>query len=278
MATAIKTGKVQLAESVDERDDLKNHPTANVLYLTGKVDAVLIDDRFVNQHPNLDHDGKRVPIATTVDLIDFLFDSGVIASDERTELRTRLLDACVCLIPIASDEILDALEASEIRAGRVIENAELRAISESIRRLQMSDVLQIPKEQQWLSGTLEAIAECMRSIWSGDAAEETTIARGNWLVELYDIRPWMHRLQDPQNAELNRERYRQQLLVLVAVIANRLPNDRRRRYLAWLDNHILADVQSKDQPTFQWLVTHVKSVVDDLVSKLATAEGDAHET
>ncbi|MER8460216.1 hypothetical protein NKH24_29825 [Mesorhizobium sp. M1300] len=278
MAAAIKTGKVQLAESVDASDDLKNHPTANVLRLTSEVDAVLIDDRFVNQHANLDHDGKRVPIATTVDLIDFLCDSKVITNDERTELRTRLRQASLCLIPIAGDELLDALKASEFRAGRVIENAELRAMSESIRRLQMSDVLQAPKEQQWLSGTFEAIAQCMRNVWLEDIAEETIIARSNWLVELYDIRPWMHRLPDPQNADLNKKRYRLQLLALIGVVPNRLPTDRRRRYCAWLDDQILADVQSKDQATFQWLVAHAKSVVDDLKKKLAAMEGDEHES
>ena len=68
------------------------------------VDAIIVDDRFLNQHPNFDNNGASMSVFSTLDLIDALVSTGSKTSEERLDYRTQLRQAGYILVPVSEDE------------------------------------------------------------------------------------------------------------------------------------------------------------------------------
>ena len=135
------------------KKSISEHPSVGVIALASDCDAIISDDRFINQHANIGDDCSQVPVFSTLDLLAALTSAGAITSDNQLEYRTQLRRAGYFFIPVGENELTAHLSASRIRDGKVIETAELKAIRENILRVRMSDWLQVPKEAPWLSTT-----------------------------------------------------------------------------------------------------------------------------
>jgi hypothetical protein len=78
---------------------MSRHPTVGVIALAKDCDAIISDDRFLNQHVYAADGSANVPIYTTLDLIDALFATGSITQEEGLEYRTKLRRAGTSLYP-----------------------------------------------------------------------------------------------------------------------------------------------------------------------------------
>ena len=140
----IESGKIKVgsrrnfSEPEKQKQSISDHPTVGVIALARDCEAILADDRFINQHANIDDGSGQAPIFSTLDLLDALVSTGSITTEDRLEYRTLLRRAGYCFVPVSDEELAHLLDASTVKDNKVIETAELKAIRENILRVRMS--------------------------------------------------------------------------------------------------------------------------------------------
>jgi hypothetical protein len=194
----IEYGKVRVSGrrkiDEDEEKSIPEHPTVGIIALAPHCDAAIVDDRFFNQHANIDSGGKQAPVLTTLDLLDALVSAAVISNDNRLEYRTRLRRAGYFFVPVSEKELERCLMDSDVDDGHVLETAELKAMRENMLRVRMSDRLQLPKEAPWLDSTLKVFIRVLKSLWMDGADLSDITARSDWILNQVDVRGWAHSL------------------------------------------------------------------------------------
>ena len=103
-------------------------PTIDIFSLTKICDALILDDRFLNQHANVDN----TPIFSTLDLLDLLVSNGAKTTEELLEYKTRLRQPGYIFVPVSEEELAHHLDASSVTDDKLYETAELKAIRENI--------------------------------------------------------------------------------------------------------------------------------------------------
>lgn len=238
----------------------------NVLDLARKCDVVISDDRFVNQHAYASDGDRRVPISTTLDILDFLLLKQLITIENFYEYRTFLRRAGYLFIPIAEEELLRHLMGSKIKDDKVIESAELKAVREEILQIRMSDWLQFPKESAWLHAIFINFLNVLKKLWSAYDTIQEIIPRSDWVVDMVDIRGWSHRLPlEDRKTILNTDRglYILLLLNLPAETSFKM----QKAYCKWANDAILKPVKEQDNDLFKWVVDYYKKLVASIVNK-----------
>ncbi|GHA12587.1 hypothetical protein GCM10008090_23130 [Arenicella chitinivorans] len=254
------SGRHKIVES--KTTPISQHPSVGIFALSTKCDFLVIDDRFLNQHANIDIDNgaAQVPVLSTLDLIDALVAANVLTEDNSIEHRTRLRRAGYFFVPLSEGELERSLNESNIADGQVIETAELKAIRESVTRVRMSDWLQIPEEAPWLDKTLKVFIQVLKNIWVDGANSEHIVARSNWILKQVDIRGWVHNLV-PENADriiqIGRAAHLFSLLTLPSGVKRELVDE----YWNWLDERVLAPMQEQSIESFEWLVDQHRSYI-----------------
>ena len=157
----IESGKIKVGRRINADQSAEQlifeHPTAGVFFLAKHCDAIITDDRFLNQHTNIGNGDGPTPIFSTLDLINALVSTGTKTAEERLEYRTRLRQAGYFFIPVSEDELAHHLDASMVEDGKFVETAELKAIRENILQVRMSTWLQLPEERLLVRGIATSV-------------------------------------------------------------------------------------------------------------------------
>ena len=195
----IVSGKIRVgrrtATDQTAEPSIPQHPTLDLISLAKDCDAIITDDRFLNQHANIDGGSAQSPIFSTLDLIDAFAARRSITAEERMMYRTQLRQAGYFFVPVSDDELAHHLNFSTVENDKVIETAELRAIRENILRVRMSNWLQIPKEGPWLDNMQEVFMKVLKGLWTADTDFSKARARSDWITALVDIRGWFSQHQ-----------------------------------------------------------------------------------
>ena len=248
----VKIGRMLASERFDQKS-IQEHPSLGILNLAGDCDALIIDDRFHNQHSCIDSDDKSTPILSTIDLVDALVAAGAITDDDRTEHRTCLRLAGYVFISIDQDELQKCLLDSPVIDGKVVETAELKAIRKSFLQVRMSGFLQLPGEAAWLDGALKSFAYVLKWLWVDVPDFSEIIVRANWLAGLIDIRGWAHCFI-PDYAELVIQRGPTafvQLLCTPPTAASQIVLD---AYWEWIEERFLETIQEQFPEQYNQIV------------------------
>ena len=260
----LESGKVRLGKGLRSDDgdrsvQVASHPTVDILRLVAGANVGVVDDRFVNRHGAIAVEtGDGRPLLTTVDLLDVLLERGAISKERKQDALTRLRQANYALTPVTVDELNTLLANSRVNDETIEETAELRAIRESIQRVQMSNMLQLPAELIWLNGVTQACLTCLKDQWKDGFDESTAAARSDWLLELANVRAWAHRLDE--SVEQFTERYRNWVPVLMTLPA-RQRHSVKEAYWRWLDSRVLGPLQEEDPGSYRYLVDWAKEHV-----------------
>ena len=253
----IESGHVRLSRSrqfgEQEEKSILDHPSVDILSLANNCDIAIVDDRFINQHANIDNGNAQAPVYSTIELLDALEVSGVLSYDDRLDHCTRLRRAGYVFVPVNVEELSLCLKESTIDDGSVVETAELKAIRESILHARMSDWLQLPQEFPWLDGTLRVFIHVLRNLWKDDVSIEEVIAQSNWLFDQIDIRGWSHRLIPEQADQLVRTEHAAYILLLLMPFTETQQsiND---AYWDWVEERILIPIKEEFPEVYEWLV------------------------
>jgi len=267
----IRSGHVRVSgkRNCDEFEEnfIPEHPSVGLLALAPHCDVAIIDDRFLNQHANIDSGGAQVPVFSTLDLLDALVAAGALSNDERLELRTRLRRAGYFFVPVSVEELERCLRESTVANKGVAESAELKAIRESVLRIRMSDWLRLPQEMPWLDGMLKAFIRVLGNLWANGADLEEVTVRSNWLVEQIDLRGWAHSLV-PENADSVVRIGRAALILPLLVPPTGVQQSVVDAYWNWVEDRILAPIQEQFPEVYAWLVDWQRN----LVAKMAETQ------
>jgi len=276
LSSRIASGQVRVSRrrNFDEFEEksVPEHPSVGIIALAPQCDVVIIDDRLLNQHANIDSGGTQAPVLSTLDLLDALVAAGVISDDDRLEHRTRLRRAGYYFVSVSVEELERCLRESDLVDGDVVETAELKAIRESVLRVRMSDWLQLPEEAPWLDGTLKVFVRVLRNQWEDGADIEEVTVRSNWLAEQIDVRGWAHSLV-PENADNVVRIGRGAHILLLLTPPTSVQQTIVDAYWTWVEGRILAPIKEQFPILYEWLVEWHRSHVADM-AETELSEGD----
>lgn len=275
LKSRIESGKIKFDKKhkLDglERQSIAEHPTASVFALAEVCDAVIIDDRFINQHANIGDADMQASIFSTLDLLDGLTTANIITSDQRMEYRTELRCAGYFFIPVQYDELVQHLNACLDTDGEFNETAELRAIRENILRVRMSDWLQLPKEAPWLHTTTRAFVTALKGLWKADADISKVKAISNWIADQIDTRGWAHCLDTKSAAGIIKTGQGNHIFLLLTPPLD-TPKNIQEAYWKWVEYRVLDPIKEQFPEIYNWIVDLHRQQISDVVDKFLDQE------
>ena len=248
ISSRIESGNVNVGRRCDALGpgdhSLLQQSAVDAIGLAHDCDAIVSDDRFLNQHAKIDDGGMQSAIFSTLDLLDALAVSEVISAGDRFEYRTLLRRAGYLFVPISDDELLRHLKASSVKDSRVIETAELKAIRESMLQVRMGDWLQLPKEAPWLDTTLKVFIRVLQGVWKEAADLSIVRARSDWLVDQIDLRGWAHSF-GAENGDTIVSTGRGLQVSSLFMLPPGAPNEVKDAYWSWMEDRVLVPIKEQ---------------------------------
>ena len=269
--TSIQTGKVKVDRlfRFPEKEDLLllEQPSMSLNALAKRVDAMIVDDRFFNQHGLVEGEQAKALLFSTLDILDMLAARKIISDEDRFDYRMKLRRAGYFFIPLEVEELLFPLLNSAVRDGQVIETLELRAIRENILHVRMSNWLQVPKETPWADSTLRIVIQVLHKLWKTDRALEEIEIRSNWLLKQLNFNGWAYLLGKDGGKEFIKTG-RATYLLMLFLPADDMPIDKREKYWSWVEPRVLAPLKEQ----FPELYALIVQVLQEQILRLANTD------
>jgi pimeloyl-ACP methyl ester carboxylesterase len=273
LEVGVKTGTIKAGPMpyFDERDDptFERHPTIAIFHLAQHAEAIVVDDRFLNQHRIVENGSSQTPIFTTLDVLDVLHSSGNITFNQLLDCRTKLRRAGYLFVPVTGAELENHLNLAEVVDNRIVETAELKAIRESLLRIRMSSLLQLPREAIWLDGVMATLTHVLKAQWRTDMNESVARARSEWLLDMLDLRGWAHRLDAAGFKQIVERGHSAQLMSLLMSRRN-TTSAVENKYLEWADECILKSLRDENPELYKSLVERTKELIARVVERKAS--------
>jgi len=273
----LENGKIQFLKEGgslnNENPVLGLMPVFDMLEDIGMADAVCIDDRFLNKHPNFgDKKGHKVPLLDSLDLINYLVHLGIVKKTRRRATHTKMRQCCLFAIPIQSNELLELLNQQVCdEQGLLSESAELRAIRENLARIHSADMLDIPIDLNYLDQLWHCGLKTISSLWRDESQPiDTTIARSDWVFN--------HLIPDAELALANIENRSERMEALatarlVEFIFSALSSTvRRSDYMKWIEDRVIdmfipmnpQILNNTSNQLVDWMIKRSKEIADEL--------------
>jgi hypothetical protein len=271
----IQTGRIKLGRRRNEYDlkkqPIQEHPTIEVISLATNCDAIISDDRYLNQHENMEVGSRQALIISTLDVLDLLIEKELITSDEKMDFITLLRQSGYRFVPLTIEELTNHLASASIIDSKVIETAELKAIRENILCVRMSNWLQIPKEAHWLNETFQIFNRVLKSQWRVEADISSSIAYSNWILDQFDISGWTHLFgeHDIDRLDLNR---RGTVVIQLLTLPSDAQHDLKEAYWSWVEDRLLLPIKEQHPELYVWLVGWQKSMIYDMAANMKLTE------
>ena len=266
--TRIESGKVIIGGHIkgdhNGEQSLHEHPTYGLFQLADRCDAIVSDDRFMNQHAVVENT-HSVPVVSTLDLINKLGAAEIISREERREYLTVLRKSGYVFVPVDDAELLYHLEASHAESGNVIEVAELKAIRENILQVRMGNWLNLPEEATWLKMIQKALKRALKGLWKEGDDWHMIKVRSYWLLGQIDLRGWAHRLV-AMEGEVEVDKAHWPGIVELLWPPENISTKARNEYLEWADKTILAPTKEQEPGLYDWLVETRKAMINKAAS------------
>jgi hypothetical protein len=234
-------GSDELADE-DDNSIFGASPSLDIMSdLTG-IDIVVVDDRCLNKLPSwTDSAGKQARVATTIDLITGLRESGQVDDARYYELRHKLRSAGYCMMPLETDELTYHVTAAPIKSGSLLETPELAAIRTSLALPPMSEAF-APIDEPWFNKIRLNIIRTIHAFWSSSNDYAQTRARSTWLLSILpDPMAWCLAPGNDAVWAATRKITGMQVGYLMAYFEGKL--EARRHFYEWLNDVFLASFQ-----------------------------------
>ncbi len=274
VSQGIESGKVKVGKwhNIDgwEEQPISEHQISGILALAEACDAIIADDRFFNQWPQIELNGAQAPLYSTMNLLDALTSTGSISPEKRLELRTSLRRAGYFFVPVGEDELTCHLNTAEVKNGKVKENAHLRAIRESILHVRMNYWLQLPREGVWLHTIFEVFVNVLRSIWRAGAEIPSVEARSDWILDLLDVSGWAHCFEPVSRNEIIKAERAKIIFMLLTPLDANVPLNIREAHWEWLEGRVLAPIKELEPDLYTLIVDLEKRQISEFADNYPT--------
>ena len=267
VSSRIESGKIKVGrrDNVDETEvrSISDHPSHGVFTLAEDCDAVIWDDRCLNQHAYIDTGRAQVPLFTTLDLLDTLTSTGSITPENQLEYRTRLRRAGYFFVPVSDEELVTHLAASMVEDGKLVETAELKAIRENILCVRMSSWIQLPRELPWLDTIFRVFIRVLKSLWNAmdDHSEITT--RSDWILDQLDIRGWAHSFE-AETGDYFVKTGRGLHIMMLFIPPSDTPQDVKDAYWSWMERRVLVPIKEQFPDLYAWIVESQREQISEM--------------
>lgn len=273
LAGGIERGDVQV-DRIFTGDELKAHPNIAVIQLADRVDTIVCDDRYMNQHRHITGEAGEAAIWTTLDLLGTMRAGKLIAEDAYWQHRTTLRQAGLVHFPSSVEELIAFVGRSRTRNGHMVETGELRALRENLALAQMRGWLTLPLEAHWLNKLTGDIIGAIRAQWSPDVSDEDARARSRWLLALVDMRNWAGQITEHDG--MNLARYGLALAVNSLLLSNfdEIAGDAGERLGNWLRDEVVARMKIEEPTVYAWLIACLRSILADRLDARGQDDGE----
>ena len=262
LAAGIASGRVRAARSTTAAEDdqlFRLHPTYGTLGLVDAADAIVVDDRFINQHPTVTAKGRTNPILSSLDVLNLLFAARELTADELFAHRTVLRQFGYQLITLADDELLYHLKNASVADGKLLETAELRAIRKSLLRARMAKIVQLPGEANFLHRTLGAYSRAIKTTWETLPDRTEAKARADYLLEQVDIRNWASSAAQGNERSFLLQAYATYALQIASPPLN-ADKALKDAYYEWITDRLINTIKENQPEIYEWMVAHSRDI------------------
>lgn len=251
--------------------DIGTDPAAQIVSLAASVTFVASGDRFINKHPNIEVDGSLVPTTDVHAILTRLSSEKKISDAVYADKIAMMRRAGFALIPVRQEELSRLVIDARTDGTKVMESAELLAISESIDQMRVCGLPKLPEESPWLDELLRAglrtIGKCWSECPAGDAALKAT-----WVWRLIDPVMWSFTLAKIGADFITARNHA--IYGLIIEFAS-LEESARIHAQRWLDDSLIADIERDDPRSFSWIVSRAKKMVEDTIKSVGNKAGQA---
>ncbi|HEC58760.1 MAG TPA: hypothetical protein ENI24_04240 [Methylophaga sp.] len=266
LCEGIKSGSVKIAPSSilnESSEDALKHIYLEIISTVQDAQAAIIDDRCINSHSYIDFEAKRIPINTTLDLLETFKYRGILNYEQWIMYITKLRQAGYIFIPLTSEELNYHLNKGLIDKGVLRETAELRAIRENILQLKMSHLVQLPRDHAWLAQLLKLLSDNIKTQWLQSSDSEISIARSEWLLQLIDYRGWAHCFIG--NTGFHMAKFGAGLTISTLLLApENLTPEVKKHYWEWLEDRLIKPLKENDPNSYEWIVSMAQNEIEKL--------------
>jgi hypothetical protein len=265
LATGLAEGIVVVADvdgvGDEDEDAPRAAPTVRLLSTSTPVEALVVDDKFVNCKGKWTARFGEAKVATTLDVLEELARRKEIAPERLYQLRRDLREAGYALVGTDEDELLALIGAAEAKGGKLVETSELRILRENVL-LVMARKLLLPREEPWVGGWVKAGMLALRSIWIG--GQEHTEVKANWVMgAMPDYWQFCPTPVPPGVWPKVRSAMAQRVILLFNVML--IPPERRATYRKWVEKRVLLPLESADPELLAEAVAGFKDVLKGVV-------------
>jgi hypothetical protein len=241
----------------DEEETTVDGPTVALLRTTTPVEAMVVDDKFINRHVTFTARFGQAKVATTLDVLDELVRREEIVPDRLHRLRRDLREAAYALVGIDEAELLALLGAASAKDGKLIETRELRILRENVLLVIARKVL-LPREEPWVASLAKAQLMAVRTIWTKGLKHPR--AKSNWILRMLPD-PWQFCPTPLQPGVWDNVRRLMAARLTLLFNGISIPDDRRQAYLGWVESDVLRPLQLTDAELFASAVENFKEVL-----------------
>jgi len=279
VSSRIESGKVKSGRRIgaDKAADpsVTEHPTLGLFFLSEHCNAIIADDRCLNQHPSLDVNSQEVPLFSSLDLIDALADADSISNEDRMEYRTKLRKAGYIFVPVDVDELIHHLDDASVENGEVIETAELKAIRENLLLVRLNGCDLSDEKDDWLRMLFRTFREALKELWKRGGKltdiqaqsdwRSDVQARSDWILRQLDLRIWAHCFERETGEHMVGRGYGAHVMLMLLLPIEEL-QEVKEDYWRWIKDRVLDPIREQSPELYlelvEWYRSHVASMVD----------------
>jgi hypothetical protein len=274
LSSGLDNGRIELIPSDEQdRDDTPLQAQLNFLSSERVIDAVVVDDRFVNRFLHMTRSAGDTPIVTSLDVVEHLIEVGRISVADGHDHRTSLRRSGYTFVPVLDDELTRYLLDAPVYEGSLVETAELRAIRESALLLRLREVLQAPSELAWLTQFKAALLHAVRTVWDTETDAATAQARCEWILGQFDTRGWASVVEPASVTAFVIDSHAAMLHALCFASDSTL---KRTDYAfhRWIEDRILKPIKETEPEIFERLVLLAGRLLDDVLNRYPSNGSD----
>jgi len=248
-------------------------PSTTGFYVdTGTCDLVCIDDRFMNRYGMLtDKKGRTVPIACSLDLINYLAEQGHITRTGYETTLHALREGGFGFAPIDPEELANRLRHAHFDGNELVESAEMRILRQYLMRLRTVEIIQLPDEALFLTQLRLSCIMAIRTLWQDESLSiDHTGALTSWVWEYISPSPldWERSGGSHEDRRALRQKCVTYLTPLFSPLGLR-DAARQDAFNVWIEQIVLSPFQSANHELFDDLADRLKIEITALVKKVA---------